>query len=76
MGLKKLRQRVNRQSPHGKLNWQMGVSEELGLESTLRLRGSLSPFYFRFNVLEPKALSQKFHLIPTWPYLIFLCARH
>jgi len=38
--LGKLRQSVNRQSPYGKLEWQMRVSEELGLESTLRLRGT------------------------------------
>ncbi len=37
--LEKLRQSVNRQSPYGKLDRQMRVSEELGLESTLRLRG-------------------------------------
>jgi len=37
--LEKLRQSVNRQSPYGKLEWQMRVSEELGLESTLRPRG-------------------------------------
>jgi len=37
--LEKLRQSVNRQSPYGKLEWQMRVSEELGLESTLSPRG-------------------------------------
>ena len=33
-----LRKRVNRQSPYGTLAWQMKVSRELGLESTLRPR--------------------------------------
>lgn len=37
--LEKLRQSVNRQSPHGPLMWQIRVSKELGLESTLKPRG-------------------------------------
>jgi len=37
--LERLHQSVNRQSPYGKWEWQMRVSEELGLESTLRPRG-------------------------------------
>jgi putative transposase len=37
--LNRLRQSVNRQSPYGALMWQMEVSKELGLESTLRPRG-------------------------------------
>jgi putative transposase len=37
--LNRLRQSVNRQSPYGALMWQMKVSKELGLESTLRPRG-------------------------------------
>ncbi|MBA7467307.1 hypothetical protein ES707_02523 [subsurface metagenome] len=55
--LERLHQSVNRQSPYGTSMWQMQVSKELGLESTLRPRGrpkkrgermrksSLSPFY-------------------------------
>ena len=44
-----LRYSNNRQSPYGTSAWQMQVSKELGLESTLRPRGrprksSLSPF--------------------------------
>jgi len=35
----KLRKSVNRQSPYGALEWQIKVSRELGLESTLRSRG-------------------------------------
>jgi len=37
--LDKLRQSVHRQSPYGSPSWQMQVSKELGLESTLRPRG-------------------------------------
>ena len=37
--LERLRQSVNRQSPYGSLNWQLKVSTEFGLESTLRPRG-------------------------------------
>jgi len=37
--LDKLRQSVQRQSPYGSPSWQIQVSKELGLESTLRPRG-------------------------------------
>ncbi len=37
--LEKIHQSINRQSPYGTSMWQMQVSEELGLESTLRPRG-------------------------------------
>ena len=37
--LERLRQGVNRQAPYGSLDWQMRISEEHGLESTLRSRG-------------------------------------
>lgn len=37
--LNMLRQSVDRQSPYGTLAWQMKMSRELGLESTLRPRG-------------------------------------
>jgi hypothetical protein len=37
--LDRLCQRVNRQSPHGEVEWQMRVSEGLGLESTPRPSG-------------------------------------
>lgn len=37
--LERLRQSVNRQSPYGGSRWQLRVSRELGLESTLRPRG-------------------------------------
>ena len=37
--LNMLRQSVSRQSPYGTLAWQMKMSRELGLESTLRPRG-------------------------------------
>ncbi|MFQ5867696.1 MAG: transposase [bacterium] len=37
--LEGLRQSVNRQSPYGTSMWQIQVSKELGLESTLRPRG-------------------------------------
>jgi putative transposase len=37
--LNRLRQSVNRQSPYGALMWQMKVSKELGLESTIKPRG-------------------------------------
>jgi len=49
----KLRQSMNRQSPYGNIDWQLKVSQELDLESTIRPRGrptkevkksSLSPF--------------------------------
>jgi putative transposase len=39
MELDRIRQSVNRQSPYGSLSWQIQVSRELGLESTLRPRG-------------------------------------
>jgi len=35
----KLHQSVNRQSPYGEQSWQMEVSKELGLESTIRSIG-------------------------------------
>jgi putative transposase len=37
--LDKLRQSVNRQTPYGTASWQIQLSKELGLESTLRPRG-------------------------------------
>jgi len=37
--LERLHQSVNRQSPYGALMWQIQVSKELGLESTIRPRG-------------------------------------
>lgn len=37
--LKNIRKSVNRQSPYGLLPWQIEVSRNLGLESTLRPRG-------------------------------------
>ncbi len=37
--LERLRQSVNRQSPYGNPSWQIQVSKQLGLESTLRPRG-------------------------------------
>jgi len=37
--LEKLRQSVNRQSPYGDSFWQVQVSKEFGLESTIRPRG-------------------------------------
>ena len=37
--LERLRQGVNRQAPYGSPDWQMRISEEHGLESTLRSRG-------------------------------------
>jgi putative transposase len=37
--LEKLRQSVNRQSPYGDSAWQIHVSKEFGLESTVRPRG-------------------------------------
>jgi len=37
--LERLRQSVNRQSPYGQNEWQIKVTQELGLESTLRPRG-------------------------------------
>ncbi len=37
--LDKLRQSVHRQSPYGSPSWQIQVSKDLGLESTLRPRG-------------------------------------
>ncbi len=37
--LARLRQSVNRQSPYGQTEWQNKITQELGLESTLRPRG-------------------------------------
>ncbi|NWG04156.1 MAG: transposase [Syntrophaceae bacterium] len=37
--LDKLRQSVNRQSPYGSPSWQIQMTKELGLESTMRPRG-------------------------------------
>ena len=37
--LERLRQSVNRQSPYGQTEWQIKITQELGLESTLRPRG-------------------------------------
>lgn len=37
--LERLHQGVNRQSPYGSTDWQMRISKEHGLESTLRPRG-------------------------------------
>ncbi|MCM8756424.1 MAG: hypothetical protein NC817_00090 [Candidatus Omnitrophica bacterium] len=34
--LERLRQSVNRQSPYGDSEWQVKITEKLGLESTLR----------------------------------------
>lgn len=39
MELEKIRQSVNRQSPYGTFSWQIEVSKEFGLESTIRPRG-------------------------------------
>ncbi len=37
--LQEIRKSINRQSPYGSSDWQEKISEELGLESTLRPRG-------------------------------------
>ncbi|GAH54549.1 unnamed protein product, partial [marine sediment metagenome] len=37
--LEKLRQSVNRQSPFGNVEWTERISQQLGLEHTLRSRG-------------------------------------
>lgn len=37
--LAKLRQCLNRQAPYGSIDWQMTISKDLGLESTIRPRG-------------------------------------
>jgi putative transposase len=37
--LERVRQSVNRQSPYGDIMWQMKMSKDYGLESTIRLRG-------------------------------------
>ncbi len=35
-----LRKSVNRQSPYGEEQWQRAIAEKLGLESTIRHRGT------------------------------------
>lgn len=37
--LEKLRKSINRQAPYGAEQWQIQISEELGLDSTMNLRG-------------------------------------
>jgi putative transposase len=37
--LEMLQQSVNRQSPYGQTEWQIKITKELGLESTIRARG-------------------------------------
>ena len=49
MGLEKIRQGVNRQWPHSKLEWQMRVSEELKVGFTLRPARNLFSFYVRLD---------------------------
>ncbi len=34
-----VRESVNRQSPYGQADWRVTISQELGLESTLRPKG-------------------------------------
>ena len=56
MEIEDLGQSVNRQSPYGKLDWEMRVGEEPGLESTVSPPSRLLPLESRlFEAYAPRA---------------------